>query len=98
MVEDDSPQSLAKALIKALSDKDWLKQASIEAKENARTMFSIESATSKFVDLYATIDTESEIKKQNIVMPKHDPEAPVNLYVYVDDRNEKRPTSLCCKT
>ena len=89
LVEDDSPQSLAKVLIKALSDKDWLKQASIEAKENARTMFSIESATSKFVDLYATIDTESEIKKQNIVMPKHDPEAPVNLYVYVDDRNGK---------
>ena len=35
------------------------------------------------------IDTESGIKKQNIVMPKHDSESPVNLYVYVDDRNGK---------
>ena len=89
LVEDDNPESLAKVLLKALSDKDWLKQASTRAREYARTKFSIESATSKFVDLYASIDTESEIPKQTKIMPKHDSEAPVNLYVYVDDRNGK---------
>ena len=39
LVEDDSPESLAKVLIKAINDKDWLKQASIEAKKMREESF-----------------------------------------------------------
>ena len=89
LVKNDTPEALSEAVLKCIGNDEWLKTAAVAARENARNLFSIKSATEKFVDLYSSIDINSDMPKYENVLPKHDSEAPVNLYVYVDDRNGK---------
>jgi len=70
----DDPQFISKLVIKAINDPDWIKNAARQSKTNARQKFSMEAASSNFVELYSSIEfsgVTAETEHKPVTIPEN---------------------------
>jgi len=86
LVSNTNIKQFTNKVIKIIDDDDWRKNASILAKDNARKLFSIETAASNFVELYGSIESYN-IPETSLTYPFVLESEGTNLFIYADDRN-----------
>lgn len=89
IVENDDAESISDTVLKVINDAQWIRVANKKSKINAREKFSIETAATNFVELYSSIDADSELEKvghQSLILPEN---LQNPIFVYADDRNGK---------